>query len=238
MRKFTYEIIFFFLSLISAGASFFISDNLYIFIGVGLISLLIYLFLVAPLYKKRGLKRKKREEAFQFINRFSVSLSSTGSSESSYSLALSNLGSIELDEIDSRLDGLTILEKLTYFEDYFKLDFYSVFVSTFTLYEDVGGDFLDIVNPLLKEINAIMEYENNYKKEGDKKLLEFISLWGLSILILVFLRFGLASLYDYLISSKAFLAIVILYFALLVISVTIFSFNLTNEKVSFPRLGK
>lgn len=230
MKRFKYEFVFFLISAISSLVSYFIVGNKLIALGVGLIYLLSLVFFIAPMYRKAEIKRRKQEEAYQFINRFSITLSSSSSVTDAYTRASEDIADEEFQSINGRIGYLSTLQKVVYLSDFFLVSFYSVFVSVFKIYEEEGGDFLKTADPLIKEMNIEMENASATYKESLKKLGEFITLWTLSLSILLFMRIALKSLYPYMVSSLSFLAVALVYFFALLASLIVFSFIYTGEK--------
>lgn len=238
MKRFKYELIFALLAIISGLLAYYVTTFYWVGLAVGGVDLLLFVGLVCPLFKKEEERKKWEVQAFQFVNRFSITLNSSKSVEQAYTNALESIVDPKIKEVSSHIEELSILEKVRYFSDYFRTPFYDVFVSIYAMYEETGGDFLLISDPLLKEMNQEMEYRNRDKKESQKKLMEFLSLWGLSCFIVAFLRIGLSSLYPYLVKSSTFLMISLAFFMLLSLSVLLFSSFYTEEKISFKKEGK
>lgn len=238
MKKYRYEISFSLLAIMSGLLAFYVTTFYWIGLGIGLLNLLIYVVLISPLFKKKELRKRREVQAFQFVNRFSITLNSSKSVEQAYQSALEAIADPKIREVSARIEELSILEKIRYYGDYFRTSFYDVFISIYAMYEETGGDFLVIADPLLKEMNQEMEYQNRDEKESQKKLMEFISLWALSCFIVAFLRIGLKSLYPYLIKSTSFLILSIFFFLLFTISLLLFSSFYTGEKISFDHRRK
>lgn len=238
MKRFKYELIFALLAIISGLLAYYVTTFYWAGLAVGGADLLLFVGLVCPLFKKEEERKKREVQAFQFVNRFSITLNSSKSVEQAYTNALESIVDPKVKEVSSHIEELSLLEKVRYFSDYFRTPFYDVFVSIYAMYEETGGDFLLISDPLLKEMNQEMEYRNRDKKESQKKLMEFLSLWGLSCFIAAFLRIGLSSLYPYLVKSSTFLMISLAFFMLLSLSVLLFSSFYTEEKISFKKEGK
>ncbi len=231
MKRFKFEMIFFFISAISGVSAYFITGSKFLALGVGLAYLLSLLFFIAPMYRKAEIKRIKQEEAYQFINRFSITLSSSSSVTEAYSRASEDIADEEFRLINGRIGYLSTLQKIVYLSDFFLTSFYDVFVSVFKIYEEEGGDFLKTADSLLKEMNTEMENASASYKESLKKLGEFITLWVLSLAILLFMRVSLNSLYSYMNSSLAYTLISLVYFVTLLVSIIVFSCIYTGEKI-------
>ena len=229
MRRFKYELIFFFISLFIGCASYFITSNKLIALAIALIYLLSLVFFISPMYRRAEKRRVKQEEAYQFVNRFAITLSSSSYVTEAYARASEDIADDEFREINGRIGYLSTFQKVVYLSDFFLTSFYSVFVSVFKIYEEEGGDFLKIADPLIKEMNIEMDNASASYKEGLKKAGEFMTLWVLSLSILLFMRVALKNLYPYMVDSLLFLGVSIIYFLTLLVSIFVFSSIYTGE---------
>lgn len=195
------------------------------------------LFLIEPLISTQITKNRKGNEAYHFINSFIISLSASKSLELSYENAVMSLNEDEKKTLKS-IEDHPIDEKLNYLGKYFETDIYKVFLSTMKLYEEEGGDILDVAAPLLRESAAIEEERISHQKNIIKAVFQFSSLWAMSLLVMGILRFSLSTFYNILKGNTAFLALVTFYFLLAIVSFTIFASIVTDEKISIKRRAK
>lgn len=195
------------------------------------------LFLIEPLISTQITKNRKGNEAYHFINSFIISLSASKSLELSYENAVMSLNEDEKKTLKS-IEDHPIDEKLNYLGKYFETDIYKVFLSTMKLYEEEGGDILDVAAPLLRESAAIEEERISHQKNITKAVFQFSSLWAMSLLVMGILRFSLSTFYNILKGNTAFLALVTFYFLLAIVSFTIFASIVTDEKISIKRRAK
>lgn len=223
------------MGFVFAGLAFLVTENIFIALGVFLSFVLVFCFFIFPLIEKDLAKTKKRHECYRFVNSFIIALSVSHSGDEAYEAA--SMGtSGEEKEILNGLGSFTLEEKIDYLSQYFEEDFYKMFIAIFHLYEDQGGDVLKMAEPLLLETTLIEESGNEKEKIQLLCFSQFASLWGMSLLILVFLRFGLANFYDKLTQSPTFLAIAILYFVFALASFGIYARENTGEKIELRRL--
>lgn len=235
MKHYLYSAI---ISLVYGGLSYLVTSSLYLSIGVFAIFLLTLCLLASPLFISQDTKIRKRHEAYRFVNNFVVSLSVTNSPEKAFDAAIAgNSENGELSGILARIPSLSVGEKIEYLSSYFLVDYYPMFVSVYALYEEQGGDFMAIANPLLKEVTRDEEFANALHKESQGKFFEYVSLWFTSGLIVGFLRYGLRSFYSILSASKSYIIVSLLYFIVALISFIVFAFIYTGEKVSFGKKG-
>jgi hypothetical protein len=222
-------LVFIFLALLNGGLCYLLTANLYIALGVTAVFLLALLFVEIPLLTRYENQERKRHEAYNFVNNFIISLSVTSSPISAFDAAKEGIDSKgELFSILSSIEGGGVEMKLHYLENYFLVSYYPMFISIFTLYEEQGGDFLKLAEPLLKEVTREEEFGNTLAKESHKRLFQYVTLWGMSSLILAFLRFGLAGFYPILITSIPFLIIGTLYFAIVLLGIFLYSLAYTG----------
>lgn len=224
-----------FLAFLNGGLCYLLTENLYIAIGVMFVFLLVLFLVEIPLLKRYESQERKRHEAYNFVNNFIISLSVTASSINAFSSAREGIDSNgELARILNSIEGGGVDMKLHYLENYFLVSYYPMFLSIFTLYEEQGGDFLKLAEPLLKEVTREEEFGNTLAKESHKRLFQYVTLWGMSSLILAFLRFGLSGFYPILITSIPFLIIATLYFAIVLLGIFLYSLAYTGLSV-FPK---
>lgn len=220
-------IYFFFLSLIFGASAYFIFSYL---ISGGIILLASILFLVggcSPLLSNFSRKLKRRKECSSFVNSFIISLSVTQSLESSFEIATSNVDKDFKKVIDS-ISSLEIEERLSYLSSYFGPELYPMFLSIISIYQVQGGDPLYLCGDLLAEANRIEENDNHFKKNGARNAYQFALLWGMSLVILLFLRVGLASFYSFIKDTVTFIGCIYLFYGLMLISILVYVLVYTN----------
>ena len=64
------------------------------------------------------------------------------------------------------------------------------------IYEEQGGNILEMSHYLLEETRLIEEYISSSKSITKKKMVEFAILWLLTLGIMVFMRFALSQFFD------------------------------------------
>lgn len=222
------------LSLLNGILSFVVTWSLPIAIGVFLVFALVLIFIVEPILMSYLEKERKRHEAYRFVNGFLISLSVNKSTESAYESALSTSGT-ELSAVASSIASSSLEERVDYLQGYFVEPYYRMFVSVFRLYEEQGGDPLTLGESLLKEATRSERSADEKRKQGLSKLVEFLSLWVMSGLIIVFVRICLRSFYESLKVNPVYLGCCILYFVLALLSFVLYAVVFTGEK---PSLGR
>jgi hypothetical protein len=222
------------LSLLYGILGFYVSDSLYIGLGIGAIFALTLLILVVPLYLRHEEKERKRHECYRFLNTFIISLSVSQSGERALEEVSLDLKGEE-KEIFEAIAQLSLEERIAYFARYFENSSYTMFLSIFQLYENQGGDVLEVAEPLLKEVTLQEETGDAMEKIRYRNLLQFASLWGMSYLVLGFTRYGLSNFYSLLSVSIPYLATEMVYFLIALVAFVLFALAFTGEKITFQR---
>lgn len=205
-----------------------VSNNYLIGILCGfLFSLTIFLY-VCPRFQARREKSERRGEAYRFVNSFVISLSVNGSLEESFQSASLFL-SPSLKEVTAHLSNLDIIEKIRYLQRFFEESFYEMFCSMVEIWRQQGGDVLNLMQPLLREVSETEESERIADKSRARAFGQFLLLWVMSAFVLVAVRLGLSSFYASLSTSLAFQLVSVAYFVIASGSFVLFSF-LIGEK--------
>ena len=220
--------IFFFLLSAGLGAlGYFITESLYLSIGVALVTLLTLFFLVLPSIKKYSSLKTKQHESYLFINSFLITLSVSQSVEKSYELATENVEKDFKDTVQA-IEHLTPMQRVEYLSNFFEMPIYDMFLSVLTIYLEQGGDVLKLSQSLMEELTRIEETAMSLSKHAINVLIQWIVLWAMSFAIMGFARFGLNSFYSYIKSSPTFLIMTCSYFLLLNVSIVIFTIKYTG----------
>lgn len=190
----------------------------------------IFLFgFVCPFLDKKKKRREVERDDYRFINAFAVSLSATSSLEHAYESGISS-SSETLKDLSKTIEERKIEDRLSYLGTYFNSDTYSMFLSLFNLYQDQGGDFLKISSPLLGESSRTEESRIERDKVGKRYNREFLSLWGMAIAMVFFLRFALTGFYDQLIVSENYRLVSFCLLPVIFVSFFLFYKSVTGER--------
>ncbi|MBO4540569.1 MAG: hypothetical protein J5736_01145 [Bacilli bacterium] len=200
---------------------YFLSRSIPVSIGVDVLGILSLSFFVVPLLKRKSVTARKRRECFRFVSSFVVSLSLTGSVEKSLESASADAKG-ELLSILHSVEEYDIRERVKYLESYFESESYSMFLSLYGLYEEQGGDFLDLARELMDELARIEEAANIMEKDGASSLREFIMTWLLSLGIVSFLRYGLANFYDSLVQNLLYVSALAVFFGFFLFAISFY----------------
>jgi len=194
-----------------------ITKNIYYGFAVFAVFIAVSLLFICPTIKKSETTRRKKHEVFHFINNFIVSLTITSSLDQAFEDATLEIKGEE-KEVVKGIAHLSTNEKLDYLALYYDEDIYRVFLSVVKLYQEQGGNLLDIASPLLDEAALNEEKQNSMETQKKKSIIQFSSMWFLSSLILCFLRYGLSSFYDILVESLPYLLTSVAYFLIAIFS--------------------
>lgn len=183
------------ISVILGITSFVACNNYIIAIVVLLLSILYFLFVAKPMLRKYETKIKRFDECYHFINTFIVSLSIKGSITASYESSIQVMSDSFVSSIEN-IETFSNQDKLDHINKYFRFHVFSLFVDLINIYQEQGGNILEMSHYLLEETRLIEEYISTSKSITKKKMVEFAILWILTIGIMVFMRFALSEFFD------------------------------------------
>ena len=125
-----------------------------------------------------------------------------------------SLGTLGQDFQDSvgQINTLNGIEKLKYLSNFFQFHHYQLFVDLIGLWEEHGGNILNMSNYLINDIRETDEYISVCEQMHAKKAIEFTILWIFSFIILAVLRFALSQFYVSIMSKPFFKIGVLLIF--------------------------
>lgn len=210
-------LIYFLISIILAFSSYIIAQN-FIISGLILAIYLIYFFGYFDSYYKKNIFISKRyTECYNFINTFIISLSIKGTLLSSLEACELNR-SATLTEALKKIEHMGIEERLIYLGKYFPFYIYDLFLNIISLHQEQGGDILFSSKHLLKEIRIIEEQKDQVFKSSIRKLGEIIILWGLTVVILIVIRFALTQFYNIILKNAFFGISIGLFYAYMLFS--------------------
>lgn len=136
-------------------------------------------------------------ECYRFINSFLISINVKGS----LPFAFETVKPAMSDKYLSIIDGISEMnenEKLEYLSKYYHFHIYSLFLNVINLWQEQGGDILQLSSYLIEEARNVEEYVVNAQRISKRKLFEFSTLWLFSLAILVILRYALTQFFPFL----------------------------------------
>ena len=167
---------------------------------------------------------------YHFVNSFIITLSVKDSLDDAY-LNATRVKGKKFSEMVNGTQNIPVVDRLKYLSDYFDLAIYKMFLNVFDLYQDQGGNILIMSENLIRECTRTEKTLSETVAIGYKHLIEFIVLWGLSILILVFMRFSIADFYLKMLNNTVVGLMVMLFFVISIASIHLFVGTFTSLKI-------
>lgn len=216
----TSSILLFVCALAVSGVSYLVSQSFYVPLIFFVLFCLDYLILYKKM-KKYFTKTQRIHECYHFINSFLVSLSIRDSYDDSFDSAVTNPSPSMEAELKA-IDNLSSVEKLDYLRKYFNLSIYKMFLNVLDIYNVQGGNILEIGNSLMNESVRMEEATTQTSHFNIRKAIEFIVLWGMTILIMVFMWFAMRDFYAQMASSLMYQILLYVFFLLVLGSIHYF----------------
>ena len=219
------------------GLSFLFSFITYITTSSWITALLVFIFSVIflnlvtlPICKKFSKTSKRFHECYNFINNFIISLSIKNTIEGSFNLTIDSMNPSFKEDIEG-LEHLTGLDKLTYINKYFTFDIYKLFLNIIALYEEQGGNILQMASLLTEKSRYQEQYLNNTVGVAKRKIIEFSTLWLFSLAILIVLKFVLGQFYNQIFTQFIFQILIGLLFMFIVVSIHLLVVRITKIEI-------
>lgn len=215
------------LSLVFAGLLFLATENIFSSLFIFLLSLAFFVFVVRRRIDKYREKTRRYHQCYQFINTYLISLSIKGSLAAARESSYGTADQITKELVDS-IKELDEEEKLSYLCKYFKFDLYHLFLDTVFLWNEQGGDILAMSQYLVNQVRLKEEYILHCESVHRSKVIEFSVLWGITLVILVSLRFALSQFYTHISHALFFQIAIVVLFLFILLSIYILVSRLTN----------
>lgn len=214
-----YLTIFIVIALIAGGISYLAIENIYITIGVVILYIVIPILLYIPLLIKHEKVIDRFHECYHFINNFIISLSI----KKTMGLSLENVVlsmNPSFQELYGNLENMNDHEKLSYLGgSYFPFYLYQLFLQIVSIYEEQGGDILEMSKYLLTELRHSEEYVTKVSGLGKRKYVEIGVLWLICGAILAFMRFALKDFYSKLKNQLVFIIAIAVFLLFVLLSI-------------------
>ena len=225
MKKIDLAFVFIGLAL---SAICYISTNSFIYpVAVLILSLSSYFLLMRKQFKKYYSLIERVHTSYHFINSFVITLSVKDSLEDAYQNGI-RLNNERLRLETEQLKEMPVINRIKYLKDYFNLSIYFMFLNVVDLYQDQGGNILNIADNLLRECTRTEKTLADTLAIGSKHLTEFIILWVMSISILLFMRFSLKEFYIQMMDNPLMPALIFVFFFICILSINLFVSAFTN----------
>ncbi len=160
----------------------------------------------------------KETEAFNFMNAFIIALSVKSTPDSALESIQGQLGENLKREITlaDTIDTQAILE---YLKAYFPLPLYDMFVTLIELHTLQGGSILEMTELLLATGRRSETDRDEKMMIARRRMTNFVILWVLTIVVWLFSRFGISSLFEQMRATLLFKFGLGLYFGFMLYSV-------------------
>lgn len=203
-------------SLVFTGITYIASQNLFSTLFIFLVFTLFFVLIARRLIDKNQQKVHRYHQCFQFINTFIISLNVKGSLSTAIQSAYDTADESTKEIIDS-IKELNEEEKINYLTKYFKFDLYRLFVDTIRLWNEQGGDIINMSRHLVEQVRLKEQYLLSCQSINKSKSVEFVVLWAIALIILASLRFALSQFFARICQTTFYqiAVVVILLFALL-----------------------
>lgn len=219
MSKITFSWIM--ISVLVGIVSYFSTDSLIIAFSVFIIFFLYY-FLIARKYFVNQLKLIDRVHCcYHFINSFLITLSVKESLEDGYQSA-TRIDNKNLQDHLENLYKLNVYDRVQYLRKFFNLAIYKMFLNIIDIYQDQGGNVLNMSDNLIRECTRTEKTLNETINISNKHLGQFILLWLLSFGIIMFMRFGVSEFYMLMLSQNIFKGMLFIFFMICLVSTHLF----------------
>ena len=218
------------ISLILTFVCYFATSNIFVGIGVFVSSIVFYFLL---LYKKLVSYRsntQKLHECYLFINNFLITLSIKGSLPAAFDATRTSI-SDDYGEYLASIDEMNPQEKLLYLNKYFPFHIFQIFIDIVFLWQEEGGDILDMSSHITNEIREIKEYVTYCQSVSKRKALEIGTLWLFSLATVIALRLSLNDFYADLLKQPLFICAVVGLAMLVLVSIFIMVLRIVNIEV-------
>ena len=190
----------------------------------------IIFYFMTPLIIKLKVKANNNDHLYFLVNTILNQLRT----DKSLTSAFKSIVTFFPEELKNSYEtyGVNPLEYLDLMRQYFNSIYYEIFYNMIKIYDSKGGDIEERSKVLLDAIAFSKEVSSELIKTKLRKLSEFIVMWLLSFLVLLYLRLGLTSYYLTLLNTN-FIFAIIANFVLFIISsyYAIDSFRKVEESI-------
>lgn len=228
-KKDNFQFICYIISLLFMGLTYLLIDNLYFALFNGVCFFYVIYKNVVLVYKQVHFRINNFERFKCFTNRIIMQLSVTPSVSEAFR-QISNISNEEYNDV-LQDDSLLVGEKLDNLEYYFSMPLYQVLKQILLIYEEQGGQILEMSQELLNKCD--LEYSNMLEiySINKQKWSECLIMWVFAILGFIYLRSALISYYLILIRSLIFVAFIEGFILMFIYSLSIVSNRYLKEQI-------
>lgn len=218
------------MSLVLTFICYYATSNIFVGIGVLVVSVVFYFVFIYRKLLAHCLNIQKIHECYLFINNFLITLSIKGSLNAAFDATRTSI-SDDFSEYLQSIDELNPQEKLMYLNKYFPYHIFQIFVDVIFLWQEEGGDILDMSTHITNEIREIKEYVTYCQSVSRRKSLEIGTLWFFSLAIVIALRLSLNDFYSGLLKQPLFVAAICGLALLVLFSIHLLVMRITHIEV-------
>ena len=221
------DIVFIILGVFLGILCYFSTKNLIFSILILVIFVVDYFIFMRKKFTRYFSLIERVHTSYHFINSFIISLSVKDSLEDAYQNGI-RINNARLNAETKELNEMPVLERVKYLYGYFNLSIYKVFLNVLDLYQDQGGNILNMSDNLLRECTRTEKTLSDTLSIGYKHLTEFIILWLMSFAILLFMRFSIEEFYMMMLNSPFVAPLIFIFFVICIASINLFVNSFTN----------
>lgn len=223
-------ILFVIIAIVAGAITYIALDNIFVSIGVVAIYLITGILLFVPMIKKHSSVVRRFHECYHFINNFIIALSIKKSIKGSLESTVASMPTGFID-IYEGLENMSDEDRLHYLSSYFPFYVYRLFLQIITIWEEEGGDILQMSKYLITETRNNEEYISKADTMANHKYVEIGVLWGFCAAIVIVLRFALKEFYTYIKGQLIFIISIAVLMVFILFSIYLLIQKGTNLKI-------
>ena len=219
-----------FISLLISVVSYIALENIIISGGILIVYIIFSLLIISPMLKKHAIKIRKFHECYHFINNYVISLSIKKSIAGALESTVNSMPTQFID-IYEGLENMGNIDKLNYLSSYFSFHAYQLFLQILAIWQEEGGDILQMSKYLINEIRCNEEYITKTESMSVHKYVEIGILWSFCLLIIIVLRFALKDFYMYIKGQLIYLISMVILFLFILFTIFLLVQKGTDLKI-------
>lgn len=227
-RNYFWYITFLLLLILFILCSYLVTNNYFIPVILFLLIVTYYLVYGRKKYVKHINRMMRIEECYHFSYNLSVAINVKNSIQTSLESIVDTL-SPNIKEYLSSTSHLDSLSQIGELRKYFKIHIFDVYFRMLELYVQQGGNIITMSSLILDEMETLNARCLSIRLKSKKSLINFITLWSLAILILVFTRFTIPSFYLKMLDNNIFPYLIMFFFIFVLMSIHMFLCRLTRD---------
>lgn len=201
--------------------AYLLSQNLIFTVVICLLFILAFIIYEYKIKKERKIDKNKMNDLTIFIHEFIINFSIYKNID----LTIENIEGKCSDKLKKEINiykNYNSIEKIKNLSNYFSCNLYSLFIKTVNIIVKNPDNTINISSFLMLENDFMIKSIKNNKKILIKSLIEFISLWSISFIILILLRFVISDSFFNIKNNLIYLIIIGFFYLFFVISILLF----------------